>query len=239
MQKSDQERFALIQLAQDGDRQAMDLLTDQNSALVWSIVQRYTGCGVDAEDLFQLGSIGLIKAIRGFDTDYGTQFSTYAVPKIAGEIRRFLRDDGLIKVSRTTKSTAMKLARLRETFLQEHSREPTLQELSQLSGLDVCEIAASENAMVPADYLQRPLGDDGGTLEQLIPDRQTDEHFFDRMALREAMEKLEPKEKKLLLLRYFRCQTQQQCASALGVSQVQVSRLERRIVSHLRELMQT
>lgn len=232
-----EERFALIERAQEGEEEALDELVRTNTPLVWSIVGRYAGRGVEREDLFQLGCIGLIKAIHGFDTQYGTQFSTYAVPKIVGEIRRFLRDDGLIKVSRSTKSNAVRIARAREAVIQQTGEEPTLSELSAQLDLSAEEIAATETAVLPADYLQRPLGDDGSTLEQVLVDDTQQEQFFEHLALREAMEKLQPREKKLLLLRYFRAQTQQQCALELGVSQVQISRLEKRILDKLRAWM--
>lgn len=234
----EQERFSQIESAQRGDKIALDYLVQDNAPLVWSIVSRYAGRGVESEDLFQLGNIGLIKAIYGFDTEYGTQFSTYAVPKISGEIRRFLRDDGLIKVSRTTKRTAAYIARERERLFQQNGREPTVYELAEQLGLSPEEIAASETAMLPADYLQRPIGDDGCTLEQMIPGPAQDTAFFEHLELREAMEKLSPRERKLLLLRFFRAQTQQQCARELGVSQVQVSRLERKILEKLRGWME-
>lgn len=232
-----EERFALIERAQEGEEEALDELVRTNTPLVWSIVGRYAGRGVEREDLFQLGCIGLIKAIHGFDTQYGTQFSTYAVPKIVGEIRRFLRDDGLIKVSRSTKSNAVRIARAREEAIQQTGEEPTLSELSAQLDLSAEEIAATETAVLPADYLQRPLGDDGSTLEQVLVDDTQQEQFFEHLVLREAMEKLQPREKKLLLLRYFRAQTQQQCALELGVSQVQISRLEKRILDKLRAWM--
>ena len=232
-----EERFALIERAQAGEDCAMEELVQANTPLVWSIVGRYAGRGVEREDLFQLGCIGLIKAIQGFDTQYGTQFSTYAVPKIIGEIRRFLRDDGLIKVSRSTKSNAVRIARVREEVMRQTGEEPTLSELSARLDLPAEEIAATETAVLPADYLQRPLGDDGGTLEQILVDDTQQEQFFEHLALREAMEKLLPREKKLLLLRYFRAQTQQQCALELGVSQVQVSRLEKKVLEKLRKWM--
>ena len=234
----EQERFSRIESAQRGDKIALDYLVQDNAPLVWSIVSRYAGRGVESEDLFQLGNIGLIKAIYGFDTEYGTQFSTYAVPKISGEIRRFLRDDGLIKVSRTTKRTAACIARERERLFQLNGREPTVYELAEQLDLSPEEIAVSETAMLPADYLQRPIGDDGCTLEQMIPGTQQDTAFFEHLELREAMEKLSPRERKLLLLRFFRAQTQQQCALELGVSQVQVSRLERKILEKLRGWME-
>lgn len=232
------ERFSQIESAQRGDKIALDYLVQDNAPLVWSIVSRYAGRGVESEDLFQLGNIGLIKAIYGFDTEYGTQFSTYAVPKISGEIRRFLRDDGLIKVSRTTKRTAACIARERERLFQQNGREPTVYELAEQLDLSPEEISASETAMLPADYLQRPIGDDGCTLEQMIPGTAQDNAFFEHLELREAMEKLSPRERKLLLLRFFRAQTQQQCARELGVSQVQVSRLERKILEKLRGWME-
>ena len=234
----EQERFSQIESAQRGDKIALDYLVQDNEPLVWSIVSRYAGRGVESEDLFQLGTIGLIKAIYGFDTEYGTQFSTYAVPKISGEIRRFLRDDGLIKVSRTTKRTAACIARERERLFQLNGREPTVYELAEQLDLSPEEIAANETAMLPADYLQRPIGDDGFTLEQMIPGTAQDNAFFEHLELREAMEKLSPRERKLLLLRFFRAQTQQQCALELGVSQVQVSRLERKILEKLRGWME-
>ena len=234
----EQERFSQIESAQRGDKIALDYLVQDNAPLVWSIVSRYAGRCVESEDLFQLGNIGLIKAIYGFDTEYGTQFSTYAVPKISGEIRRFLRDDGLIKVSRTTKRTAACIARERERLFQLNGREPTVYELAEQLDLSPEEIAASETAMLPADYLQRPIGDDGCTLEQMIPGTAQDNAFFEHLELREAMEKLSPRERKLLLLRFFRAQTQQQCALELGVSQVQVSRLERKILEKLRGWME-
>lgn len=232
------DRFSLIESAQHGDKIALDSLVQDNAPLVWSIVSRYSGRGVESEDLFQLGNIGLIKAIYGFDTEYGTQFSTYAVPKISGEIRRFLRDDGLIKVSRTTKRTAACIARERERLLQQNGHEPTVHELAEQLGLSPEEIAVSETAMLPTDYLQRPIGEDGCTLEQTIPGTQQDTALFEHLQLHEAIEKLSQRERKLLLLRFFRAQTQQQCASELGVSQVQVSRLERKILEKLRGWME-
>lgn len=233
----DEELFVLIERAQREDSNAMERLVQDNAALVWSIVGRYTGRGVENEDLFQLGNIGLIKAIQGFDIHYGTKFSTYAVPKIGGEIRRFLRDDGLIKVSRTTKSTAIQIARMREELLKKLEREPTISELSEQLGIPIEEVAASENAMIPTDYLQRPISDDGGTLEQSIPSDVSEDSFFEQMELRHALAKLKPRDRKLILLRYFRGKTQQQCAQELGVSQVQVSRLERKAIQSLRTWM--
>ena len=227
----------MIQRAQQGEEAAYEALITQNSGLIWSIVRRFSGRGVDMEDLYQLGSMGLLKAIQGFDCTYGTRFSTYAVPKISGEIRRFLRDDGTVKVSRTVKSLAAKVHTTREQLLQKTGREPTLSELAELLDVSPEEIAASETALVPIDSLQREIGEDGSTLEHLIGDNGIEERILESVTLRDAIAQLEEKERKVILLRYFRGQTQQQCAAALSVSQVQVSRLERRAIDHIRVLL--
>lgn len=227
----------MLRLAQSGDDAACEALIRDNSALVWSIVRRYAGRGVDTEDLFQLGSMGLLKAIQGFDCDYGTRFSTYAVPKINGEIRRFLRDDGSVKVSRTMKSLAIRVNAAREQISMKTGREPTISELADLLDASPEEIAACENALVPTDSLQREIGDDGATLEHLIGDDGIEEKILESVTLQEAMQRLGEKERRVILLRYFRSQTQQQCARQLGISQVQVSRLERKAIDHMRTIM--
>lgn len=231
------EQIRLIQQAQNGDETACERLIIENSGLIWSIVRRFVGRGVDMEDLYQLGSMGLLKAIQGFDCDYGTRFSTYAVPKISGEIRRFLRDDGTVKVSRTMKSLAVKVNAAREQLSLKTGREPTISELAELLDVSPEEIAASETALLPTDSLQREIGEDGATLEHLIGDDGIEEKILESVTLRDAIEKLEEKERKVILLRYFRNQTQQQCSAALGVSQVQVSRLERRAIDHIRAML--
>ncbi|MDO4174857.1 MAG: SigB/SigF/SigG family RNA polymerase sigma factor [Eubacteriales bacterium] len=231
------EQLELLRQAQAGDDIACETLIRENSPLVWSIVRRYAGRGVDMEDLFQLGSMGLLKAIQGFDCAYGTRFSTYAVPKINGEIRRFLRDDGTVKVSRTIKSLAIRVNAAREQLSMKTGREPTISELSELLDVSPEEIAACENALIPADSLQREIGNDGATLEHLLGDDGIEEKILESVTLQEAIQRLGEKERRVILLRYFRNQTQQQCASQLGISQVQVSRLERRAIDQMRAMM--
>ncbi|MDD6986459.1 SigB/SigF/SigG family RNA polymerase sigma factor [Butyricicoccus porcorum] len=231
------EQLRLIRRAQAGEEDACETLIRENSGLIWSIVRRYAGRGVDMEDLYQLGSLGFVKAVQGFDCEYGTRFSTYAVPKISGEIRRFLRDNGTVKVSRTIKSLAIRVNAAREQLSMKTGREPTISELSELLDASPEEIAACESALVPTDSLQREIGDDGATLEHLVGDDGIEEKVLESVLLRDSIHRLNEKEQKVILLRYFRSQTQQQCAAALGISQVQVSRLERRAIEHMREMM--
>lgn len=237
MHRQYEEQLRLLQKAQRGDKQAKEQLVRENQALVWSIVKRYTGRGTEAEDLFQLGSIGLLKAIQGFDCAYGTKFSTYAVPKIAGEIRRFLRDDGTIKISRTIKELGYRISTARQTLHQTLQRSPTVSELAEFLDVTPEEIASCETALLPADSLQREIGEDGTTLEQLLGDQRMEESILESLSLREAMQQLDARAQQVLLLRYFRGQTQQACARQLGVSQVQVSRLERKAITRLRQIL--
>ena len=185
--------------------------------------------------MFQLGSIGLLKAIEGFDCTYGTRFSTYAVPKISGEIRRFLRDDGAMKVSRSVKELGYRVHTARETLHQTLSRPPTIHEIANWLEISPEEIAACETALLPPDSLQREIGEDGATLEQILGEACMEERVVESLALREAMERLDVRSQRILLLRYFRGQTQQACARQLGISQVQVSRLEKKAVQQLRK----
>ena len=231
------EQIRLIQQAQAGDETACETLIRTNSGLIWSIVRRFSGRGVDTEDLYQLGSLGFVKAVQGFDCDYGTQFSTYAVPKISGEIRRFLRDDGSIKISRTVKSLAMRINTAREQICMKTGHEPTVSQLSELLDLSPEQIAACDTACMPADSLQREIGEDGATLEHIVGDNGIEDKILDSVLLRECMHKLNEREQKVILLRYFRNQTQQKCAFLLGISQVQVSRIERRAIEHMRHMM--
>ncbi len=228
------ELFAAIAAAQTGDRAAMERLVEENTGLIWSVARRYFGRGAEPDDLFQLGCVGFLKAVEGFDTAFGTQFSTYAVPKIAGEIRRFLRDDGPIKVSRTYKERAVRIARARETLTARLGEEPTLTQLAAELDLPPEEIAQAELAAAEPESIQRPTGEDGLCLEQVLAD-PGQEDLFERLALRQALEQLAPKERRVILLRYFHGLTQQRIADLLGVSQVQVSRMEKRALGHLRE----
>ena len=224
----------LLQAAREGDNQACERVLEENNGLIWSVVRRYYGRGVEPEDLYQLGCLGFLKAVRGFDPSYGTQFSTYAVPKIAGEIRRFLRDDGAVKVSRGLKERGTALRSARSRLCGELGREPVLSELAQATGLTPEEIAAAETATEPVVSLQSETGD-GLTLEGVLSGGEMEEGLVERLALRSAIERLPERERQVLLLRYYRGMTQAVAARVLGVSQVQVSRLERRGVERLRQ----
>ena len=228
----------LLRAAKEGDNRACEQVLQENAGLLWSIVRRYYGRGVDPDDLYQLACLGFLKAVRGYDTAFGTQFSTYAVPKIAGEIRRFLRDDGAVKVSRGVKERAMAIRAARGRLQSQLGREPTLSELSEQTGLEPEEIAAAETAVEPVASLQMETGE-GLTLESLLGDGGMEERLVERMALHRAMERLPEQERKVLLLRYYKGLTQSGAARVVGVSQVQVSRLERRAVGRLREWMDT
>ena len=227
----------LIREAQAGSKEASEQLVVENSGLIWSVARRYFGRGVDPDDLYQLGCVGFLKAVRGFDLGFGTMFSTYAVPKIAGEIRRFLRDDGTVKVSRTLKeqSTAIKAARERLTGTLR--REPSLAELTAETGLTPEEIAMAETATASTESIQRETGEDGFTLEDVLSGEGEEEQLIERIALREAIGKLPEREQMVVNLRYFHGLTQQKVAGILGVSQVQVSRLEKRALGWLREYL--
>lgn len=231
------ERGALLSRAQRGDREAAQQILEENSGLIWSVARRYFGRGVDAEDLYQLGCIGFIKAVEGFDPGYGTQFSTYAVPKIAGEIRRFLRDDGAVKVSRGVKERAAQIHQARQTLEQRLGREPTLSEIAEHTGLACEDIAEAETAVSPAESLHKESGDEGFTLEHVLGDYAQEERLLESVALRAAIEELPEKEQQVLCLRFYHGLTQSDSARVLHISQVQVSRLERRAVEKLRVLM--
>lgn len=224
----------LLRAAQEGDRDACEQAVIENNGLIWSVVRRYYGRGVDPEDLYQLGCLGFLKAIQGFDFDYGTCFSTYAVPKIAGEIRRFLRDDGAIKVGRSLREQAQTLYTVRQRLRQQLGREPALSELSDATGWTAEEIAQVDLATDAPDSLQRETAD-GLTLEGTLGTEAPEESLVERIALREAIDHLPERERMTILLRYFKGLTQDQTARILGVSQVQVSRLERRGLKRLRE----
>ena len=234
-----EERIGLIRLAQSGDEEARQRLVEENAGLIWSIARRYFGRGVEPDDLYQLGCVGFLKAIEGFDTDYGTQFSTYAVPKISGEIRRFLRDDGTVKVSRGVKEQAAKIRQARLLLEQRLGREPKLSELAAETGISPEEIAFAETATGPADSIQRESGGDGFTLELVLGDYGAEERLVEHVALRAAIEKLPERERQVIALRYYHGMTQQASARVLHVSQVQVSRLERRAVDQLRQMLET
>ena len=225
----------LLEAARRGDSRACEQVLEENNGLIWSVVRRYYGRGVEADDLYQLGCLGFLKAVRGFDPAYGTQFSTYAVPKIAGEIRRFLRDDGAVKVSRGLKEQGSAVRTARARLLGELGREPALSELAQATGLTPEEIAAAETAAEPVISLQAETGEGGLTLEGMLTTGSPEEGLVERLALRAALEQLPQREQEVLRLRYYRGLTQACSARVLGVSQVQISRLERRALERLRQ----
>ncbi len=224
----------LLRAAQEGDSAACEQAVLENSGLIWSIVRRYSGRGVETDDLYQLGCMGFLKAIRGFDFSYGTCFSTYAVPKIAGEIRRFLRDDGSLKVGRSIREKGYLLYTERDRLRQLLGREPTLSELAEATGMEPEEIARVEIATDTPESLQAET-EDGLTLEGVVGTDAPEDMLVEKIALREAVNKLPEKEKMTILLRYFKGMTQTQTARILHVSQVQISRLERKGLQRLRE----
>ena len=232
-----EEAIACLRSARSGDREAAGRLVSENSGLIWSVARRYFGRGVDSDDLYQLGCLGFLKAIAGYDESYGTQFSTYAVPKISGEIRRFLRDDGAVKVSRSLKERAAIIRAARQTLEQRLGREPYLSELAAETGLAPEDIAVAETAAAPAESLQRETGEDGFTLEQALGEDEA-ERILERVSLREAVAALPERERQVIAMRYFRDMTQDAAARVIGVSQVQVSRIERRAIARLRELLE-
>ena len=225
----------LLEAAAAGDNEACEKLLEENAGLIWSVVRRYYGRGADAEDLYQLGCLGFVKAVRGFDPAYGTQFSTYAVPKIAGEIRRFLRDDGAVKVSRGVKERALTIRLARDRLSHGLGREPTVSELARETGLEPEEIAAAETAVLSVASLQGESGEDGFSLEDVLGAGGMEDELVERAALRWAVDSLPERERQVIGLRFYKNLTQERCARILGVSQVQVSRIERKAVEHLRE----
>ena len=228
----------LIARCQAGDMAAKEAIIVENSGLIWSVTRRFLGRGTEADDLYQLACLGFLKAVEGFDLNFGTQFSTYAVPKIAGEIRRFLRDDGTVKVSRGIKERANVIKTARAHLAGELNREPTIGEISKYTGLTAEDIALAESATASVESIQQVTGDDGFTLENVLTDTQSEEIFLEQMALRQAIEKLPEREATVIKLRYFHGLTQQRVSKVLDVSQVQISRIEKRALEKLKELMQ-
>lgn len=227
----------LIARSQSGDREAAEILVEENSGLIWSVAKRFLGRGTEADDLYQLGCLGFLKAVEGFDLEYGTQFSTYAVPKIAGEIRRFLRDDGAVKVSRGLKEQAAAIKAARHRLTGALGREPTIQEISRQTGLSPEEIAMAETATAATESIQRETGDEGFSLENILTDTESEEKMVEKIALRQAVERLPEREGMVIRLRYFHSLTQDRVAKVLQVSQVQVSRIEKKALGLLRDLL--
>ena len=228
------ETLDLIRRSTQGDISAKEQLIQENTGLIYMVVNRFKNRGAEADDLFQIAAIGLLKAIKNFDIRMGLQFSTYAVPMMMGEIRRHLRDSGPMKVSRSYKTLASKAASIREQLMKETGDEPALSEIATRLAVDPAELSCALTATRPPDSLDEVRGDANTTLKDLILTENSEDNLVDRLALRELIGKLPNREKKILLLRYHREQTQSQVAKALGISQVQVSRLEKKILAKLK-----
>ena len=227
----------LIARSQSGDKTASEQLVTENAGLIWSVAKRFIGRGTEADDLYQLGCLGFLKAIDGFDLEYGTQFSTYAVPKIAGEIRRFLRDDGTVKVSRTIKEQAATIKIARNQLTNTLGREPTILELSEKTGFSAEEIALAETATAATESIQRETGEDGFSLENILSDTESEDNMVEKISLRQAIDRLPERESMVIRLRYYHGLTQEKVSKVLHVSQVQVSRIEKKALAALRTLL--
>lgn len=227
----------LIVKSQQGDREAGEQLITQNAGLIWSVAKRFMGRGAEPDDLYQLGCLGFLKAVEGFDLSFGTQFSTYAVPKISGEIRRFLRDDGAVKVSRSIKEQAAAIKSARNLLSGALGRDPTIQEIARHTGLTPEDIAIAETATAVPESIQRESGEDGFSLENVLTDTQSEEDLVERISLKQAILKLPEREATVIRLRYYHGLTQERVSRVLQVSQVQVSRIEKKALENLRSLM--
>lgn len=233
--------LALLKLAKEGNQDAKNQLVTENLGLVWSVARRFMGRGHELEDLYQIGCIGLMKCIEKFDLSYEVKFSTYAVPMISGEIKRFLRDDGMIKVSRSLKETAYKVKKAREEIINQTGVEPQLEEISKRLGIDVEEIVASLEANVEIESIHKTIYQNDGNaiylLDKIASLEDENEKLLNRMLIEDLMERLDEKESMIIKLRYFESKTQTEISSELGISQVQVSRMEKKILQKMRENM--
>ena len=227
----------LIARCQAGDMEAKETLILENSGLIWSVTRRFLGRGAEADDMYQLACLGFLKAVDGFDLNFGTQFSTYAVPKIAGEIRRFLRDDGAVKVSRGIKERASTIKIARNQLTNQLGREPTVSEIADYTGFSTEDIAIAESATSGVESIHQVTGDEGFTLENILTDTQSEEVLLECLALHQAVEKLPKREATVIKLRYFHGLTQQRVSKVMNVSQVQISSIEKKALEKLRELM--
>lgn len=231
--------IALIQKSHDGDEKARAQLVEENVGLIWCVVRRYLGRGVESEDLFQIGSIGLLKAIDKFDFSYDVRFSTYAVPMISGEIQRFLRDDGMIKVSRSLKELAYKAFLVREKMQDSLQREPTIEELANDMQVEQEELVMALEAGGEVESLYKPVyqkdGNEVPLLEKLEEKECQEEKVLNKMLLMQLLNELGKEERRIIYLRYFSNKTQSEIGRELGISQVQVSRMEKKILKQMRE----
>ena len=226
-----------IKLAQENDEEAMEYLVKNNSGLVWNIVKRFSGRGYELEDLYQIGSIGLIKAIKRFDIDLEVQLSTYAVPYIMGEIKRFIRDDGIIKVSRQTKELAVKIKQVQNEYMTKYSEEISIAQISKILKVPKEEIAAaieSCNCVNSIYSVEGADSDDRMIIEKIADNKNEYNNLVDKITLSEIINKLDEKESKVILLRFYKEQTQSQVGKILGITQVQVSRIEKRVLEKMK-----
>lgn len=232
------ENYRLIKLAQNGDKDALENLTMNNSGLIWSAVRKFSGRGAEPEDLYQIGAIGLIKAINKFDTDFDVEFSTYAVPMIIGEIRRFLRDDGIIKVSRSLKETATHARSAAEKFYRETGREASVGEIAALINSTAQDVTLSFEATQPTESIYKTVheGDSNNILliDKIHSSDDGEENIITSVALKQAIKNLTSRERQILMLRYYKEKTQSEVAKIMGVSQVQISRIEKKLLGTLK-----
>jgi RNA polymerase sporulation-specific sigma factor len=231
----------LIKLAKEGNQDAKEQVVTENLGLVWAVARRFLGRGHELEDLYQIGCIGLMKCIEKFDLSFDVKFSTYAVPMISGEIKRFLRDDGMIKVSRTLKETSHKVKKAREDILNQTGEEPKLEELSKLLDIDMEEIVASLEANVEVESIHKTIYQNDGNavylMDKIANVEDENEKLLDHLVVENLMNKLESQEQKIIEMRYFENRTQTEIAKEMNISQVQVSRLEKKILLKMRGAM--
>ena len=234
-----EDNLQLIPLAKEGNTEALNKLIEANLPLVTSISKKFTNRGYEYEDIYQIGCMGLVKAIKNFDEKYNVKFSTYAVPMIIGDIKRFLRDDGMIKVSRNVKSLAKKLHFDKEALTKKLNREPTIEELAQFSGMDKEEILFALESSASMQYLYEVIHQDDGSpvllIDKLSENAIEDKNITEKLALKEALRNLDTKSRQIIVLRYFKDKTQIQVAKMLGISQVQVSRIEKKVLQEMRK----
>ncbi len=232
------ETIELLMKAHNGDKEARDLLVSDNVGLIWSVVRRFSGRGHDMEDLFQIGCIGMIKAIDKFDFSFDVKFSTYAVPMISGEIKRFLRDDGMIKVSRSIKENGWKIQKASEMFTNKYGRDATLEELAAATELTVEDIVVAMDANTEVDSIYKSIYQSDGNeiylVDKIPKPKDENEEMLNHMLLKQLIEQLNDNEKQLIDLRYFQDKTQMEVAKVMGISQVQVSRMEKKILMRMR-----
>lgn len=237
---SNEEKDELLEKIKDGDEDARQTFINGNLRLVLSVIQRFLGRGEQADDLFQIGCVGLIKAIDNFDLSQGVQFSTYAVPMIIGEVRRYLRDNNSIRVSRSIRDTAYKIIQYKEKYTKENGKEPTIEQISKELNITIEDIGLSLDAIQDPISLQEPIYNDGTeniyVMDQVKDMKNTDEYWTENITIKEAMKKLNDKEKEIVVKRFFDGRTQMEVAEEIGISQAQVSRLEKSAINHIRRL---